>query len=179
MLSAQMPTEPLDFAALIRPWAKQWGLPGIEAGISVRFSTRLKRSLGRSWPRRGEIVLHPKLRDAKPTDLAMVVCHEAAHIASYQLYGGKAAPHGAEWAALVSSVGFAPVTRVSALGAIQVAPKSRGPLQPTARRLVLHRCPVCQSKRVARRIVSGWRCAECVAAGLDGLLETTVIPAHA
>ena len=34
-----------------------------------------------------------------------------------------------------------------------------------------HWCPVCQSSRKARRPVKAWRCAACVAAGLDGTLE--------
>ena len=36
-----------------------------------------------------------------------------------------------------------------------------------------HWCPVCQSSRQARRPVKAWRCAACVAAGLDGRLEIT------
>jgi hypothetical protein len=36
-----------------------------------------------------------------------------------------------------------------------------------------HWCPVCQSSRQARRPVKAWRCAACVAAGLDGKLEIT------
>jgi hypothetical protein len=36
-----------------------------------------------------------------------------------------------------------------------------------------HWCPVCQSSRQARRPVKAWRCAACVAVGLDGTLEIT------
>ena len=168
-----MAAEQPDFAMLIRPWAKRWGLPGIESGIRVRYSGRLHRSLGRSWPTRGEIVLHPGLQQAKREELAMVLCHEAAHIAAYQLYGRAASPHGPEWAALVRSAGYAPVTSTPAVGASASSSSPRA-ITRSIRRLVLHRCPVCQTERIARRVVSGWRCAECVAAGLEGRLETTV-----
>jgi hypothetical protein len=34
-----------------------------------------------------------------------------------------------------------------------------------------HRCPVCQSVRLARRRMTAWRCAECVEAGLNGVID--------
>ncbi|HLE72474.1 MAG TPA: hypothetical protein VJH87_22540 [Vicinamibacteria bacterium] len=36
-----------------------------------------------------------------------------------------------------------------------------------------HRCPVCQLFRAARRLMSRWRCAACVASGLEGRLSIT------
>jgi hypothetical protein len=45
-------------------------------------------------------------------------------------------------------------------------PKAKPPLYD-------HWCPVCQSSRTGRRPVKAWRCAACVAAGLDGKLEIT------
>ncbi len=40
----------------------------------------------------------------------------------------------------------------------------------------LHRCPVCQASRSARRAVHRWRCAACVRAGLNGLLLIERVP---
>lgn len=175
-----MRAESPDFSKLMRPWAAAWGLPGFETGIRVRFSSRLKRSLGRCWPQRGEILLHRTLQRAAHADVAKVVCHEAAHIAAYHLYGRSVKPHGVEWAALVRFAGFNPVTRahsVDASGRVGVRQLRRSFVAITNRqRVVVHRCPVCQMERIARRIVSGWRCAECIAGGLDGRLATTIRP---
>jgi ribosomal protein L37AE/L43A len=40
----------------------------------------------------------------------------------------------------------------------------------------LHWCPVCHSRRFARRPMARWRCAECVDAGLPGALQITRLP---
>jgi len=62
------------------------------------------------------------------------------------------------------------------------APRARHPTDQNGERpakpkapspLYDHWCPVCQSSRVGRRPVKAWRCAACVAAGLDGKLEIT------
>ena len=161
-----------NFAALMRPWTARWGLPGLEYGIRVRFSRRLHRTLGRCRPERGEIVLHAALQDAPTRRLASVLCHEAAHIAAYQLFGSGANPHGEEWATLVHAAGFRPAVRASLRSSADNTPRvsRRTPM----RGLVVHRCPVCQTERVAKQVVRGWRCAECVAAGLEGLLVSSV-----
>jgi predicted SprT family Zn-dependent metalloprotease len=118
--------------------------------------------------------LHPALAEASPREVATVLCHEVAHVAAFHLYGAEVRPHGAEWAALVAAVGHVPMTAKSfELAANRQSaqpPKSRSP----SRRSVLHVCPVCQTTRLARRVVHAWRCAECVAAGLNGRLEVTV-----
>jgi predicted SprT family Zn-dependent metalloprotease len=158
----------------MRPWAHHWGLPGLEGGIRVRFDGHLRRSLGRCRPDRGEISLHPALAEAAPREVAAVLCHEVAHVAAFHLYGAAVPPHGPEWAALVAAVGHAPVTAKALQGADTTRPAQAPRVQPSARRNVLHICPVCQTARLARRVVHGWRCAECVAAGLDGKLEITV-----
>ncbi len=107
----------------------------------------------------------------------MVLCHEAAHIAAYHLYGRNARPHGAEWAALVRAAGFSPASSFhSSQPTEREAALRRRPRHPSTR-LVAHVCPVCQTERLARRVVRGWRCAECVAAGLDGHLDTSVAAA--
>jgi SprT-like family len=47
---------------------------------------------------------------------------------------------------------------------------------PAARVRFAHRCPVCQTVRYARGPVHRWRCAACLDAGLDGVLEITSEP---
>lgn len=135
--------------------------------MTVTFSHRLRHTLGRCTPIRGEIVLSASLRSAPASKLAPVLCHEAAHVAAFLLYGGAVAPHGKEWAALVRAVGHTPSMRL---------------LYPSDHSLKLtrthlgafrfeHRCPVCHSVRWAARRVSVWRCAECRSAGLIGVME--------
>jgi ribosomal protein L37AE/L43A len=163
----------------MRPWARRWGLPGIEDALDVRFDARLRRSLGRCQPQGGRISLHPSLGSAPRRSLAQVLCHEAAHVAAYVLHGERVQPHGAEWLALVSAAGYAPIRRATAstLGvSIPEASRRNGSgyeNSRTTRLTVVHRCPVCQTVRLARRPVRAWRCAECVAAGLEGRLVIT------
>lgn len=158
---------------LIRPWAMRWGLPGLEHGVTVSFDPRIRRSLGRCSPGRGRITLHPALRTAPPKRLAEVLCHEVAHVAAFALFGPTVRPHGAEWAALVSQAGYAPATRAKPISeahrkSVRAVRASRAEYE--------HRCPVCQSVRFARRAVRGWRCAECVSAGLSGTMNITRRP---
>jgi SprT protein len=153
---------------LLGKWSALWGLPGLEEGIRVSFSPHMQRSLGRCAPERGRISLHPALRTAPPERLAAVLCHEAAHVAAFVLYGRSVRPHGPEWAGLVSQVGFTPATREPALEARRKAL----PEEPS-RLEYEHRCPVCQAVRLAKRPVPRWRCAECVAAGLNGEMTIT------
>jgi predicted SprT family Zn-dependent metalloprotease len=158
--------------ALMRPWAARWGLAGLEEGVRLRYDPRLRRSVARCRPRLGEISLHPSLAAAPRSAMASVLCHELAHIAAYQLYGAEVRPHGEEWAALVRTAGQKARTGVRPT-ALDI-PVPRRPAKSTpAYRAYIHRCPVCQTTRLARRPVHAWRCAECVAAGLDGRLTIT------
>lgn len=163
-----MPAPPpsANLTALMRPWARRWGLPGLEDGVRVRFNPRLRRSAGRCSPATGEISLHPALASAPPQSLATVLCHELAHVAAYQLHGRAARPHGPEWAELVIQAGHRPSVALPSRTLGIPAPSQRKQPGPS----YLHRCPVCHFSRLARRPVPAWRCAECVAAGLDGRL---------
>ena len=65
-------------------------------------------------------------------------------------------------------------------------PKTKLPAPPGAPRhtkrkslslyLYVHRCPVCQLSKTARRVVRRWRCAACLDAGLSGELVITRYP---
>ena len=91
-----------------------------------------------------------------------------AHLAARELHGRNVRPHGPEWKALMTSAGYEPRTRL---------PSPNGALRPRRRRraryVYLHRCPVCQRFRIARRLMSRWRCADCVTSGLEGGLTIT------
>lgn len=155
---------PPDLRQVVRPWAAVWGLPGFEQRLRISFSSRLSRSLGRCTPRSGRIVLHPVLSGASHSRVAEVLCHEAAHIAAYELFGKSVRPHGPEWAALVTAAGFQPRYKATYPNALQ--PKL---LHPPRKRFD-HLCPVCQVTWVARKRMSRWRCTYCLADGLTGEL---------
>lgn len=155
---------------LLTRWGILWGCPTLEVHASVRFNTRLRRALGRCHPRSGAIHLNPLLLEAAPAHLEAVLCHEAAHVAAYLLYGEGVKPHGPEWRTLVTRAGYSSETRSSQFG----SPSPQG----RPRRRYEHRCPVCQSVRFGGRPVRSWRCAECVEAGLSGDLVITSHPAR-
>lgn len=164
------------FAPLLRRWTRRWGLPGLEDALSVSFSSRLRRALGRSVPSEGRIILNPSLTAAATGRLPEVLCHEAAHVAAYVLHGRVGRPHGPEWASLVRAAGFTPTVHTPA-GLPQ-----RDQREPKAGRAPRfryeHRCPVCQSTRWARRPIPRWRCADCRAAGLEGEMHITDLESH-
>ena len=103
--------------------------------------------------------------------LREVLSHEIAHIAVRDLHGVGRRPHGPEWMALVRAAGFEPQKRIA---------WSSGSRTPNASAIqrpnYLHRCPVCQLRRIARRPVRHWRCAACVTAGLSGRLDIGPLP---
>lgn len=160
-------TGPPSLRKLVEPWALTWGLPGLERRLRISFSPRLSRSLGRCTPRTGRIALHPALSTAPRARLAEVLCHEAAHVATYELYGEAARPHGPEWAALVTAAGFRPKHKSVDPNALP------SKLSHESRKLFEHVCPVCQSAWLARRRMPRWRCSYCLADGLTGELVIT------
>ena len=101
--------------------------------------------------------------------LPEVLCHEAAHVAVYEIFGSSCRPHGPEWAELVRKAGFLPRLRIGVS-----TEESKDRKNETKNRSYEHRCPVCQFVRYARHPNRRWRCADCCAAGLDGKLLITV-----
>ena len=157
-----------QLGVLIAKWGSAWGLPDLASSVSVSFSPRMRKSLGRCHPSTGQITLRADLRKAPRERMAAVLCHEAAHVATFRLFGPAARPHGPEWKKLVSSAGFQPEVRT-------VLPAGQRPPTRNASSILPyeHRCPVCQSVRYARRPVRRWHCVECFAAGLGGELVIT------
>ena len=156
----------LSMQRSIRAWSTLWGVPGLESRVDVRFSDRLRTSLGRCMPSRGVVRLNRRLLKVQPGLLEEVLCHELAHVAVFEQYGHGCRPHGPEWAALMQTAGFEPRPRAR-LGR-DVERLVGGDRQ--RRPLYEHRCPVCQAARLARRPVPRWRCAACVRDGLPGRL---------
>ena len=152
----------------VEQWARLWELPALASAVSVAFSRRLRTTLGRSTPATRRVVMNAALLDGADARLLEVLCHELAHVATYLRYGAAARPHGPEWAALVRQAGYPPATH-AAVSTVRRAASAPRPQHYS----VVHTCPVCQTRRFARRPVRRWRCAECVAAGLPGELTVT------
>jgi len=136
----------------------------------VTISHRLTTTLARCWPRTGCIELSARALDAR-AKLRELLCHEAAHLAVHLLHGPNCRPHGPEWQALMRQAGFEP--RATIVSSCRV-------MRPKPARAAVnyeHVCPVCQTRRVAKRPVPAWRCAACVADGLDGKMTIRRRPA--
>jgi predicted SprT family Zn-dependent metalloprotease len=146
-------------------WAAAWNVPSLPSRVRIEFSSRLTRSLGRCEPRAGVIRLNPGLQDGDPDALREVVCHEAAHVATWLLHGRRARAHGREWKSLMDLAGYEARVRW---------PESTVPESVRARRraafVYVHTCPVCRAHWVARRTVAAWRCRTCREAGREGRL---------
>jgi predicted SprT family Zn-dependent metalloprotease len=146
-------------------------LGGIDVVPNARLSKTLGRLVGRPW----RIELGPRAL-VSSTTLREVVTHEAAHAVTR--HGAEhQPPHGSEWRALMARAGYAEAkgARWRCHKEAAGSPPRRHQPRPKEPRAALydHWCPVCQSSRVGRRPVKAWRCAACVAAGLDGRLEIT------
>ncbi len=149
----------------MRRWFLLWGLAGFEQSAVLCFSSRMSHAFGRCYIKQRRINIAARLKQMPLSILEEVLCHECAHLAAFELFGGNCRPHGPEWAQLVRSVGFEPRRRLVLDENAVCAPNMKRPY------VYVHLCPVCQTQRVARRVVRSWRCASCRALGLDGLLE--------
>lgn len=141
-----------------------WAMPAAAEAITVRFSTRLTRSLGRADLVGRRISLATWLRD-DPALLDHALCHELAHVVAFILVGRSEPAHGPTWRRLMHAAGHRATTRLAAAAA-----PAGGAGKGEARRY-RHTCPTCHFSRSAARRMPAWRCADCVAAGLDGRLE--------
>ena len=155
-------------------WEATWQIDGLAARIEVRAGPRLRRSLGRCQPAQGLIRLAPAVLEGPHSFFEEVLCHEAAHVGVFLLHGSCAKPHGRQWRQLMEQAGYAPRTRIPEAS---LPDSVRRASQPAVH--YLHRCRVCHASRTARRPVRQWRCAACVAAGLDGRIEIVSRPVGA
>lgn len=154
-------------------WAHGWGVPSLEARLRIVFSSRFRSALGRCTPSVREVRLSSLLLEGPGDLLREVLCHEAAHVAVYELHGAGVRPHGAEWRELMRSAGYEPRARIP----LSLLP---APFQQRAMALRVwsHRCPVCQVCRRARRPMPHWRCRACHDAGREGALAISRVSAQ-
>jgi predicted SprT family Zn-dependent metalloprotease len=151
----------------------------------------LRRTLGRYSRRIRQIELSAAV--LSPKALTDVLTHEAAHAALAEDATKPVRPHGPAWRKLMAQAGIADAkaTRwcrrakretvgaraaATATQRTQSQPSARTRRtkpQPKAATTYDHWCPVCQASRPAKKPVRAWRCAACVAAGLEGRLEIT------
>jgi predicted SprT family Zn-dependent metalloprotease len=149
---------------LIRRWARRWGAPELAKQITCEWSSRLRRSLGRAYPERNLIRLSLLLKESQYASLfEEVLCHEAAHVATFRYHGNRATSHGPEWEELVRLAGYEPRRCYTT---DDLVPES----QDLESIRYEHICPVCQAKRIAKRPQPQWCCVGCQNAGLEGEL---------
>ena len=151
-------------------WGQLWGVPELGSEVSLRLSTRFRRSLGTYRPSRSEITLAAWLMDGPAPLLDEVLCHESAHAAVFFMHGREARPHGREWQGLMARAEMPARLRIPT----SELPDSR-PVTPRANAVWEHRCPVCQATRFSKTRVTRWRCRSCRALGLSGKLLTRLM----
>ena len=144
----------------VEEYFELWGMRELSESVSIEFSQRLTRSLGRTQVANHDIRLNTLLEKEGQDLLDEVLCHELAHIAVYEHFGPAAKPHGKEWAELVEKAGYEPRVRIGLEGA-EVTKQARK---------FEHICPVCQTVRYAAREMTRWRCSACTDAALEGVL---------
>ncbi len=132
--------------------------------VQVTLSTRLRTSIGRADAPRGRVSIAVSATKHRRL-FREVLRHELAHVAVVRLGVKGERHHGPTWRRLLLAVGITPRIRLPLPGARR---------RPPARRF-RHECAVCDFVRVAKRRVPAWRCADCVAAGLPGLLTITEV----
>lgn len=157
-----------DLKRRARRWLREWGSA---SDFNVTTNGRLRRSRGRVIAAVRTIELRPDVLTAGPAELLETLCHEAAHVAVLDLAPG-ARPHGREWRQLMIDAGFDPRHSQTVRGCITV----ENPRVGSTTSVWVHICPVCQMSRMAKRPVTAWRCAACIAAGLGGRLEISKQP---
>ena len=153
---------------LFRRMARIWSVPAV-AKLKVVVRPDLSRTLGRFSPRTGVIEVSAGVLAGR--SLAVVLVHEAAHAAVSRRQSEATRPHGPEWRALMALAGEQQPRAARWCAHRARKATSRPASTPSA--LYDHRCPVCHHNRKAKRPVRAWRCAACVAAGLEGQLEIT------
>lgn len=161
---------------ILRRLGGLWDAPAL-ASIGVVANPRLSRTLGRLVGRQLRIELGLWALGSS-TRLREVVTHEGAHAAlASTRTTARQAPHGPEWRRLMALAGYpdarAAHWRCRTSPGITTTSARRPKADDLRAALYDHWCPVCQSSRVARRPVRGWRCAACTQAGLGGQLEIT------
>jgi predicted SprT family Zn-dependent metalloprotease len=131
--------------------------------LHIAINPFLKSTLARWRPPGNVLEISSRATFRRPELLREVITHEAAHVVVWNRFAGSVRPHGPEWADLMRAAGVQPRATLVRCG-------HRRPTVQSIR--VRHYCPVCHFSRFARRRMLRWRCPECRAIGLEGVLKT-------
>ncbi len=130
----------------------QWRVT--QAAVRVVWNERLTTTAGRAFLRNGRIELNPTLLARAPDQLAMVLVHEAAHIAAFRLFGPNIPAHGRHWRSLMALAGHVPeVTHKIPLRSVRTG---------RPRYFYLRVCDACGDRTIQATIRYG-RCHGCSA----------------
>lgn len=141
---------------LIESWGRIWRVPSICAGLEISFSARMRSKLGSCHAHRRKITLNLLLARPENAEVAReVLCHEAAHLAAYDLFGRRAKPHGPEWKALMRSASFEPRVRFDPASVAGLALRRKSSFT------YHHVCRDCGARFVSGRTDRRWRCRFC------------------
>jgi SprT protein len=150
----------------ISEWGSVWGIPDLPKIVTINFSNRLKKSLGRVRPVSGVVTLNAKLSSLHSSVILEVLCHEIAHVVAYILHGSHAKPHGPEWRALVLAAGYKPSTTMKARWL-----PDPGKVDAHLGMKKHYRCSVCQADYFVRRRSSHLYCESCLQNGVTVRLQ--------
>jgi SprT protein len=133
-----------------------------DTAVRVRWNRSLTTTAGRAFQQNGLIELNPTLRGRAPDQLAMVLAHEAAHIAAFRLFGDHAAAHGRHWRSLMRLAGHEPaITHDIPLDDVVASPR-RAVVRRRRRYVYLRVCDACGDRRLMTAVRYG-RCSGCEA----------------
>lgn len=139
-MSAELPSI-ADLERRVVGLFAHWRVPPGPA-VTVHWNRRLTTTAGRAFGGDGRIELNPSLLADTPGQLAVVLVHEAAHIAAHRLFGPSVAAHGRHWRGLMRLAGLPPeVTHDLPVPA---------PRRRRRSHVYLRVCDACGDRRIAR-----------------------------
>jgi predicted SprT family Zn-dependent metalloprotease len=104
---AAMPLPTADeLARTVAALMAEWRV--VDIAVQVAWNDNLTTTAGRAFQRQGRIELNPTLLARSPEHLPMVLAHEAAHVATYRLFGPNIPAHGRHWRSLMRLAGHPP-----------------------------------------------------------------------
>lgn len=156
----------LKVRELLSLWGERWGVSDLADRALCRFSSRMKRSLGRCYTSTGVISLNSALLQEGNGAVAVeVLCHEAAHLAATILGGRRVKPHGSEWRHLMEAAGYRARVRFPAGEVRGLATRGSAPKYE-----YLHCCRDCAATFKTYATNRRWRCRSCFTSGREGKL---------
>jgi predicted SprT family Zn-dependent metalloprotease len=130
----------------------------VDTRVEVAWNDRLTTTAGRAFQKRGRIELNPTVLARAPDQLAMVLVHEAAHIAAFRLFGANIPAHGRHWRSLMRLAGHEPaVTHDIPVDDLRPAASAR---RRRASFVYLRVCDACGDRQMMDAVRYG-RCGGC------------------